>query len=136
MKEKLLIIITLLLTFYGVTGFWANIGNQTINIALFLTIIIALILAPLAVIISTYCLTKYADKGKILLSGVLNLIISAIDFVILSIWFNRGADICTGFSYAIISGMIISLGSLLLISSITLFIIAVKNHTSKKLTLK
>lgn len=130
MAKKISIITALMLTFYGVLGFWINIGNETLNSVVFVTIIIALILSPFAIAISVYRLSKDTNGKKIITLGIYGTIISAIDFLVLVIWFNKGNS--NNSMYSVISGAIIALGVFMIISSATLFIITIKKKINSK----
>lgn len=130
MAKKISIITALMLTFYGVLGFWINIGNETLNSVVFVTIIIALILSPFAIAISVYRLSKDTNGKKIITLGIYGTIISAIDFLVLVIWFNKGNS--NNSMYSVISGAIIALGVFMIISSATLFIITIRKKINSK----
>ncbi|MBE6843460.1 MAG: hypothetical protein E7510_11635 [Ruminococcus sp.] len=130
MVKKISIITALMLTFYGVLGFWINIGNETLNSVVFVTIIIALILSPFAIAISVYRLSKDTNGKKIITLGIYGTIISAIDFLVLVIWFNKGNS--NNSMYSVISGTIIALGVFMIISSATLFIITIRKKINSK----
>lgn len=120
--NKLIVIITaFVLTLYGVTGFWMNIGNETMNPVLFATIIAALVLAPIAIAISAYQRTKDAETKKSVRSGMISLVLSAVSFAALAIMLINSDNIGSGKVYDIASGVILALGSLFIVNSACVF---------------
>ncbi len=125
MNKKIVAAITaLFLTFYGVTGFWANIGNETVNSFLFATMIAALGLAPIAIAISAHHWTRDKKISSMVKSGIICLVSSAVSFGGMMLWLVNSERINIGKMYAIVGGMILSLGTLLIVYSAALFIFA------------
>lgn len=120
--NKLIVIITaFVLTLYGVTGFWMNIGNETMNPVLFATIIAALVLAPIAIALSAYQRTKDAETKKSVRSGMISLVLSAVSFAGLAFMLINSDNIGSGKVYDIASGVILALGSLFIVNSACVF---------------
>lgn len=131
-KKILLLLIAILFTFYGVVGFWINIGNQALNPIIFATIMIALILAPITIIFSLYYYTKNIKIKTVAVSSELSLIFSLIDFAVFYFWLSKSDTIFEIKVCNLISGVLIALGLFLLLSSLVLFIIAsIKNKKQK-----
>ena len=82
MKNKSTIVIpTLLIAFYGLIGFWINIGNETINPILFISIMSAIIIAPIAIVFSSYISTKGTETKTIVKAGAICFAVALIAFV-------------------------------------------------------
>lgn len=128
MNKLTVTILALALTLYGVIGFWVNIGNETMNPVLFATIVAALVLAPVGIAISAYQRTKDAETKKSVRTGVISLVLSAVSFAGLAILLVNSDNIGSGKVYDISSGAILALGSLLIVNSACIFLMAVINR--------
>ena len=104
-------IIALCFALYGVAGFWANLGNETISSALFASIIAALILAPLAIIFSTYRQTKEMQKKSIVKAGVICLAAAAVSLLAFAAWLSVSNRIEIGKLCTVISGVLLACGA-------------------------
>ena len=120
MKNKSTIVIpTLLIAFYGLIGFWINIGNETINPILFISIMSAIIIAPIAIVFSSYISTKGTESKTIVKAGAICFAVALIAFV--GFIFLSGE---IGKMPAIISGVILASSPVSLLYAISFIVIA------------
>jgi len=113
------------LSMYGSAGFWCNNGNQTINPILFVSILAAIVLAPIAVIISAYLWTRRMPQQRVGGKGVLWLLISASCFVGFLLWLTCGEKILIGKPFALISGLLMACSAAALVYAVTCFTLTV-----------
>ena len=112
------------LSVYGITGFWSNLGNETIHPVLFATILAALVLAPFAVIVFACLRSSRMPKQRIGGAGVLSLMLSAVSFVCFWLWLSFGGMYAAGMSHALIGGLFLSCSAAALVYAVTCFILA------------
>ena len=124
MNKNAATIAALCFALYGVAGFWVNLGNEMIFPALFASIIAALILAPLAIIFSTYRQTKKMQKKSIVKAGIMCLAAAAVSLLAFVAWLSVSNRMETGKLYTAISGVLLACGAAAAIYAVSFLILA------------